>query len=84
MKIAARLRIVHRLDKETSGLVVFANSAIAERELERQFHAHTVVRKYLALVPGFLPAGIRSRWSATVVTARAPPEALERKRRMLK
>src|SRR5262245_57334692 len=51
-----RLRIVHRIDKETSGLVVFARSPLAERELGRQFHAHTVMRRYLALVPGILPA----------------------------
>lgn len=57
-----RLRIVHRLDKETSGLVVFARSALAERELGVQFKKHTVVRRYLAIVPGFLPARtIRSR-----------------------
>jgi 23S rRNA pseudouridine1911/1915/1917 synthase len=55
-KSLPRLRIVHRLDKETSGLVVFARSAVGERELGRQFHAHSVIRKYLALVPGFLPA----------------------------
>src|SRR5579872_2136162 len=51
-----RLRIVHRLDKETSGLVVFARSALAERELGLQFRKHTVVRRYLAVVPGFLTA----------------------------
>jgi 23S rRNA pseudouridine1911/1915/1917 synthase len=57
-----RLRIVHRLDKETSGLVVFARSALAERELGLQFRKHTVVRRYLAVVPGFLtPQTIRSR-----------------------
>jgi 23S rRNA pseudouridine1911/1915/1917 synthase len=56
-----RLRIVHRIDKETSGLVVFARTPLAERELGRQFHAHTVVRRYLALVPGYLsPQTIRS------------------------
>jgi len=51
-----RLRIVHRLDKETSGLVVFARSALAERELGHQFRKHAVVRRYLAVVPGFLTA----------------------------
>jgi len=51
-----RLRIVQRLDKETSGLVVFARTPLAERALGRQFHAHTVIRRYLALVSGFLPA----------------------------
>src|SRR5213079_1562418 len=51
-----RLRIVHRLDKETSGLVVFARSVLAERELGLQFRKHTVTRRYLAVVPGFLSA----------------------------
>jgi 23S rRNA pseudouridine1911/1915/1917 synthase len=56
-----RLRKVHRLDKLTSGLLVFARSALAERELGRQFHAHTVDRRYQALVPGRLkPQTIRS------------------------
>jgi 23S rRNA pseudouridine1911/1915/1917 synthase len=47
-----RLRIVQRLDKETSGLVVFARSVAGERELGRQFRKHTVTRRYLAIVPG--------------------------------
>jgi 23S rRNA pseudouridine1911/1915/1917 synthase len=56
-----RLRIVHRLDKETSGLVAFARSPLAERELGRQFHAHTVVRSYLAVMPGIVtPQTIRT------------------------
>jgi 23S rRNA pseudouridine1911/1915/1917 synthase len=50
-----RLRIVHRLDKETSGLVVSARTVAAERGLGRQFHAHTVIRRYLAVVPGYVP-----------------------------
>jgi 23S rRNA pseudouridine1911/1915/1917 synthase len=51
-----RLRIVQRLDKETSGLVVFARTVEAERGLGRQFKRHTVTRKYLALVPGRVAA----------------------------
>jgi 23S rRNA pseudouridine1911/1915/1917 synthase len=50
-----RLRVVHRIDKETSGLVVFARTVAAERGLGKQFHAHTVVRRYLTIVPGFVP-----------------------------
>jgi 23S rRNA pseudouridine1911/1915/1917 synthase len=57
-----RLRVVHRLDKETSGLVVFARTVTAERELGRQFRRHTVVRRYLAVVPGNIePQTIRTR-----------------------
>jgi len=47
-----RLRIVHRLDKETSGLLVFARSVLAERELGMQFRKHTVTRRYITVVPG--------------------------------
>jgi 23S rRNA pseudouridine1911/1915/1917 synthase len=50
-----RLRVVHRLDKETSGLVVFARTVAAERGLGRQFHQHTVTRRYLAVIAGYLP-----------------------------
>jgi 23S rRNA pseudouridine1911/1915/1917 synthase len=51
-----RLRVVQRLDKETSGLVVFARTVAAERGLGKQFHAHTVTRRYLAVVPGRVAA----------------------------
>jgi 23S rRNA pseudouridine1911/1915/1917 synthase len=47
-----RLRVVQRLDKETSGLVVFARTVEAERGLGRQLQRHEVTRRYLALVPG--------------------------------
>jgi 23S rRNA pseudouridine1911/1915/1917 synthase len=57
-----RLRIVHRLDKDTSGLVVFARSVRAERELGRQFKAHTVVRRYVAIVAGTVQPQTFSTW----------------------
>ncbi|HEV2948009.1 MAG TPA: RluA family pseudouridine synthase [Gemmataceae bacterium] len=47
-----RLRIVHRIDKETSGLVVFARTVPAEQGLGKQFRAHSVLRRYLAIIPG--------------------------------
>ncbi len=43
---------MQRLDKLTSGLLVFARNVTAERGLGRQFHAHTVMRRYLAIVVG--------------------------------
>jgi 23S rRNA pseudouridine1911/1915/1917 synthase len=56
-----RLRIVQRLDKETSGLVVFARTVDAERGLGMQFRKHTVTRRYLAVVAGIVtPQTIRS------------------------
>jgi 23S rRNA pseudouridine1911/1915/1917 synthase len=51
-----RMRVVQRLDKETSGLIVFARTVDAERGLGRQFKAHTVSRRYFALVPGEVKA----------------------------
>jgi 23S rRNA pseudouridine1911/1915/1917 synthase len=44
--------IVHRLDKDTSGLMVAARSADAHRDLTEQVAARTVEREYLALVEG--------------------------------
>jgi 23S rRNA pseudouridine1911/1915/1917 synthase len=58
-----RLRIVHRLDKDTSGLVVFARTVAAERGLGQQFRGHTVTRRYLAVVPGMVtPRRIATRF----------------------
>jgi len=51
--------IVHRLDKGTSGLLVVAKRDRAHRHLARQFKAHTVDRRYRAIVWGHFdpPAG---------------------------
>ena len=47
-----RAGIVHRLDKDTSGLVVVAKTPEAQTSLVRQLQARTVRREYLALVHG--------------------------------
>ncbi|HET7088315.1 MAG TPA: RluA family pseudouridine synthase [Anaerolineae bacterium] len=46
--------IVHRLDKDTSGLIVAAKHDAAHRELQRQFKSRQVKKVYLALVEGRL------------------------------
>ena len=51
-KMQGRPRAVHRLDKETSGLVVFALTSAVESTLGQQFRGHGVGRRYLALVRG--------------------------------
>ena len=48
---------VHRIDKETSGLVVFARTTKAESHLGDQFRAHRVERRYHALVRGIATPG---------------------------
>lgn len=47
--------IVHRLDKDTSGLIVVAKNDAAHRELQRQFKEREVEKLYLALLDGHLP-----------------------------
>lgn len=44
--------IVHRLDKETSGLLVIAKNNFAHLSLARQFAKHSIKRKYVAVVRG--------------------------------
>jgi len=47
--------IVHRLDKDTSGLIVVAKNDVAHESLSKQIQARTAVRKYNALLWGRLP-----------------------------
>ena len=46
--------IVHRIDKETSGLIVVAKDNISHQKLSDQFVKHNIFRKYIALVWGVL------------------------------
>ena len=69
------LGVVHRLDKDTSGLIVFARTADAKRILAAQFRAHDIERVYHAIAHGAVAAervethlvtdrgdGIRGSW----------------------
>jgi 23S rRNA pseudouridine1911/1915/1917 synthase len=49
--------VVQRLDKDTSGVLVFARNMKSKRALEDQLRAHTVVRRYLAICHGLVPSG---------------------------
>ena len=51
--------VVHRLDKDTSGVMVVAKSEAAMAGLQRQFKARETEKEYLALVWGAPPAGGR-------------------------
>lgn len=53
----ARPGIVHRIDKDTSGLIVAAKHDRAHEGLARQFKAHSIDRRYLAIVAGRPLAG---------------------------
>jgi 23S rRNA pseudouridine1911/1915/1917 synthase len=71
------LGVVHRIDAETSGLLVFTRTWTAKQSLSGQFRAHTVHRRYLAIAHGTVPArrieshlledrgdGLRGSWEA--------------------
>ncbi len=67
----ARPGIVHRIDKDTSGLIVAAKHDRAHEGLARQFAAHSIDRRYKAIV-----AGVPLRLSGTVDAplARSPAD----------
>ena len=52
LKTLPRAGIVHRLDKDTSGLLVVAKTLEAQTHLVRQLQGRTVTREYLAIVEG--------------------------------
>ncbi len=52
----AKIGVVHRLDKDTSGLMMFARTAEAKRVLAAQFRAHDIERVYHAIVHGAVTA----------------------------
>jgi 23S rRNA pseudouridine1911/1915/1917 synthase len=77
-----RIHVVHRLDRETSGVLVFAKNFHAREQLKEQFAAHTVDRVYIAIIEGVIdpPAGtIRSylfeRKDLRMVSVDARPDA---------
>lgn len=58
--------LLHRLDKDTSGVVALARTERARRHLVRQFYEHTIVKRYLALVRQGAPAWTEPRTTFTV------------------
>lgn len=77
-----RIHVVHRLDRETSGVLVFAKTFHARERLKEQFAEHSVDRLYVAIIEGAMqpPAGtIRSnlleRKDLRMVSVDAHPDA---------
>lgn len=67
----ARLSIITRLDRETSGLVLVAKNAAAARDFSREFEARRVTKEYLALVHGW-PDWDTLRVEASIIRAGGP------------
>ena len=61
--------IVHRLDKDTSGVLVVAKTDVVHRELSGQFEKHTITRQYVAVVCG-VPAEVTGTIDAQIVRSR--------------
>ncbi len=53
--VGARTFIVHRLDRGTSGVIVFAKTAASHRRLSQAFEGREVGKRYLAVVEGHVP-----------------------------
>lgn len=51
-ELAVPVRLCHRIDKETSGLVLLAKGARAHRQIRKQFERRTIEKEYLAVVRG--------------------------------
>lgn len=56
------IRPVHRLDRDTSGLMLFARTPVAEQRLIRMFARHEVQRTYVAVVPGRVETQTIDTW----------------------
>jgi 23S rRNA pseudouridine1911/1915/1917 synthase len=77
--------LVHRLDKDSSGVIVVAKTDAAHRSLSQQFKSHSIERQYQAIVVGRLPKGGgtidlaigRDRWERKKISHRTsrPREA---------
>ena len=62
--------IVHRIDKDTSGLLVVAKTDVAHEGLAKQFAAHSIDRRYLAIVNG-LPKAAAGKVDAPLARSAA-------------
>lgn len=56
--LARRIELAHRLDRDTSGLIILAKKTSILRKLHDQFRANKVLRKYKALLVGVWPANL--------------------------
>jgi 23S rRNA pseudouridine1911/1915/1917 synthase len=70
-----RLRVVHRLDKETSGVLIFATDVAAQRHLSHQFQNNTAEKEYLAIVAG-RPSASEGEIDAPLAAHPADPQRM--------
>ncbi len=69
--------LLHRLDKDTSGIVALARTENSRRYLVQQFHDHSIVKRYLAVVQKGACAWSRPRTTFTLTRKNGESEAIE-------
>ncbi len=69
VELGEELFLVHRLDRETSGVLVFATSADAQRRISKDFEEGRVAKEYVALVVG-VPRGNEGRVAHPIAEGR--------------
>jgi len=81
----APVHVVHRIDLETSGLLVFAKTEDANRVLSEKFRTHDLGREYLAVVAGgpLQHLGAHPRFAALVVEVAESSLAYDRREKAL-
>ncbi|MFL5624141.1 MAG: pseudouridine synthase, partial [Ktedonobacteraceae bacterium] len=71
--------LLHRLDKDTSGIVALARTERSRRHLVRQFQDHSIVKRYLAVVQQGAPAWAQPRATFTI-EKRSPEGSMHQER----
>ena len=69
--------LLHRLDKDTSGVVALARTERSRRHLVRQFHEHSIVKRYLAVVQKGTPNWTKPRASFKITEQQDKNTALQ-------
>jgi 23S rRNA pseudouridine1911/1915/1917 synthase len=69
--------LLHRLDKDTSGIVALARTERSRRHLIRQFHEHSIVKRYLAVVQRRAPDWARPRTAFKVLKGQDEIDAMQ-------
>jgi tRNA pseudouridine32 synthase/23S rRNA pseudouridine746 synthase len=57
-KLKGKVYLVHRLDRETSGVMIFSYTAESAKQFSKMFQEHRVFKVYEAIVSGILPLGV--------------------------
>ena len=75
--------MVHRLDQDTSGLMVVARTQEAYHHLQQQFLARTIYKRYVALLDGILPSPSTLRPSSSTIRLPLRPDLNDRPRQLV-